>query len=354
MDSITHLFYGGVIAAAIAPRAHRRAALLAGMALNTLPDLDVLPLKLFGDPVAQMTWHRGPTHSLLLLPLLAWALWAWFRRRGGRVATAPRRWFWVFMLTLLAHPLLDAFTVYGTQLLWPLPLAPTMWSSLFIIDPLFLLPWLLACVVALWVPARRIADRALVAGLVLGFGYLAWSLIAKSMVDRAADQALAAIGLQDAPRFSVPMPFNTLLWRVVVMTPDGYLEGERSVVADRGPMHFRAYAEDRAARDALARIPAAARLLWFNHHFAKAEVREDKLLLTDLRMGAEPDYTFRFVVAERVTASVNTAQGPKPATDWRAVRPEQLTWPWDAAHRLPALWARTWNGQAALAEEHPE
>ena len=43
------------------------------------------------------------------------------------------------------------------------------------------------------------------------------------------------MALQDAPRFSVPMPFNTLLWRVVVMTPDGYLEGERSVVADRGP-----------------------------------------------------------------------------------------------------------------------
>lgn len=347
MDSITHLFYGGVIAAAIAPRAHRRAALLAGMALNSLPDIDVLPLKLFGDPVAQMTWHRGPTHSLLLLPVLAWALWAWFRRRGGRVAEAPQRWFWVFMITLLAHPLLDAFTVYGTQLLWPLPLAPTMWSSLFIIDPLFLLPWLLAFVVALWAPGRRLADRALVAGLVLGFGYLGWSMVAKSMVDRAADRALAAIGQQDAPRVSVPMPFNTLLWRVVAMTPDGYLEGERSVLVDRGPMRFHAYAVDRDARDAAERIPAAARLLWFNHHFAKVEADEGKLLLTDLRMGAEPDYTFRFVVAERATAAVNTAQGPKPATYWRAVPPEQLSWPWDAAGRLREVWGRIWKEPAA-------
>ena len=44
MDSITHLFYGGVIAAAIAPRGHRGAALLAGAALNTRPDLDDCPL----------------------------------------------------------------------------------------------------------------------------------------------------------------------------------------------------------------------------------------------------------------------------------------------------------------------
>ena len=46
MDSITHLFLGGALAAAMAPAKHRRAALLAGAILNTLPDLDVLPLAL--------------------------------------------------------------------------------------------------------------------------------------------------------------------------------------------------------------------------------------------------------------------------------------------------------------------
>ena len=43
--------------------------------------------------------------------------------------------------------------------------------------------------------------------VVLG-AYLAWSLIAKSMVEREADRALATMGLQDAPRFSVPTPFG--------------------------------------------------------------------------------------------------------------------------------------------------
>ncbi|MCB1566316.1 MAG: metal-dependent hydrolase, partial [Xanthomonadales bacterium] len=135
MDSITHLFYGATICAAIAPAKHRRAALLAGAALNTLPDLDVFPLMLLDDPVLRMTWHRGSTHSLLVLPFIALGLWWWFRRRGGRVADAPRRWWWAILVTLLAHPLLDAFTVYGTQLWWPLMQPPAMWSSLFIIDP---------------------------------------------------------------------------------------------------------------------------------------------------------------------------------------------------------------------------
>lgn len=298
MDSITHLFYGGVIAAAIAPKRHRRAALLAGMALNTLPDLDVLPLMLSDDPVVRMTWHRSATHSWFVLPFVAWALWAWFRRRGGRVAESPTRWWWAIFACLMAHPLLDSFTVYGTQLLWPLPMNPIMWSSLFIIDPLFTLPWLLAFAVAWFARERPLAQRALVVGLVLGCGYIGWSLFAKAQVERAASQSLAALGLGDAPRFSVPMPLTTQRWRVVAMTADGYVEGERAL-SDAGSMRFEAHRSDTAALLGARHLPAVARLLWFNHHFAKAQVRDGELQLSDLRMGMEPDYAFRFAVAKR-------------------------------------------------------
>lgn len=298
MDSITHLFYGGVIAAAIAPRQHRRAALLAGMALNTLPDLDVLPLMLSDDPVLRMTWHRSATHSWFVLPLIAWAIWAFCRRRGGRVAESPARWWWAIFACLLAHPLLDSFTVYGTQLLWPLPMQPIMWSSLFIIDPLFTLPWLLAFAVAWFARDKPLAQRALVAGVVLGLGYVGWSLVAKAHVERAAAQSLAAIGLRDAPRFSVPMPLTTQRWRVVAMTGDGFVEGERAL-SDTGPVRFDAHRSDTAALDATRHLPAVARLLWFNHHFARADVRDGELQLSDLRMGMAPDYAFTFAVARR-------------------------------------------------------
>ena len=325
MDSLTHLFYGGVIAAAIAPKEHRRAALLAGMALNTLPDLDVVPLALFADPVAQMTCHRGATHSWLVLPFVAWALWAYFRRRGGRVAAAPLRWWWVIFACLMAHPLIDAFTVYGTQLFWPLPMQPLMWSSLFIIDPLFTLPWLLAFAVAWFAREKPLARHALVAGIALGTGYLGWSLLAKTMVDREAARALAAIGLAEAPRFSVPTPFNTLLWRVVAMSPEGYVEGFRSLPADRGPMSFNAHPSDVRSLAEAGRLPAVRRLAWFNHGFMRAQVVERELVLSDLRMGSEPDYVFRFAVARR-------------GSGWQAIVPRQL----DAARGVGAAWRATW------------
>jgi inner membrane protein len=254
------------------------------------------------------------------------------------VAESPTRWFWAMQLALVTHPLLDAFTVYGTQLLWPLRTPPVMWSSVFIVDPLYTLWLLVACVVAWIAPARPLAQRALVAGLILSTAYLGWSLIAKGIVDRQAGRDLAALGLDDAPRFSVPMPFNTLLWRVVAMTPQGYVIGDRSLVADHGPMHFKGYRSDTQALGQARGIEAVDDLAWFNHGFMRTQVVGKELVLSDLRMGLEPDYNFGFVVAEREGEA------------WRAIPPRQL----QSAYRAPvapgglkqalwALWHRIWN-----------
>ncbi|MGY0650689.1 metal-dependent hydrolase [Luteimonas sp. A537] len=341
MDSLTQIVLGGAVAAAIAPAAHRRAALLAGAVLGTLPDLDSLPLLLLtDDPVALMTLHRGASHSLFVLPLLGWLIWAFFRRRGGRVADAPRRWFWAIQLVLLTHPLLDAFTVYGTQLLWPLPLPPVMWSSMFIIDPLYTIWLLLACIAAFFLRERVAAQRALAVGLLLSTAYLGWSMAAKAMVEHEAERALATVGLADAPRLSVPMPFNTLLWRVVAMTPDGYVEGFHSLVADKGQMRFQACRSDHAALVQAADIPAVARLAWFNHGFMGVREVDGELLLADLRMGSEPDYFFDFAVARR-------------GSGWQAIPPRQLRVERDLGATWDATWQRIWNepagGQNAAA-----
>lgn len=144
----------------------------------------------------------------------------------------------------------------------------------------------------------------LMMGIVLSSGYLAWSLVAKYWVDQTAGQALARMGLQDARRFSVPMPFNTLLWRVVAMAPDGYWIGDRSLLVDQGPMQFRFHPSDTGALAQVAPDPKVGRLLWFTHGFAGAQAVTDdegkaRLILTDLRMGLEPDYFFRYDIAGR-------------------------------------------------------
>lgn len=294
MDSLTQIALGGATAAVIAPRQHRRAALAAGAVLGTLPDLDIIPLLLSrADAVAFVTWHRGPSHSLLVLAVTGWLLWLVLRRTWGPVREAPGRWFWAIELALLTHPLLDAFTVYGTQLIWPLPARPTMVASIFIIDPIYTVPLLAACLAAWWLRARRSATWCLAAGIALGLIYLGWSLTAKAIVERDMRTALTSKGLQGSAHFSVPMPFTTLLWRVVVLTPNGFLEGERSLVADSTPMSFRSYASDHVTLQKVSALPSVQRLTWFTHGFLKAEQHDGRLVLSDLRMGSEPDYVFR-------------------------------------------------------------
>lgn len=333
MDSLTQIVLGGTVAAAVAPAPHRRRAAVAGAILGTLPDLDGIPLALMGaDVVTSVTWHRGPSHSLPVLAVLGWLVWLLLKRYWTPVREAPRPWLAAIQLALLTHPLLDAFTVYGTQLLWPLPYQPTMWSSVFIIDPAYTLPLLVAWIAVLKVGARPVATRYITAGLLLSSAYLGWTLVAKAPVDRDAREAMAAQGLKDAPMFSVPMPFNTLLWRVVVMTPGGYLEGYRSLAVDQKPMTFTTWPSHTPALRELQATPTVTRLLWFTSGFMGAKEINGRLVLSDLRMGAEPDYTFQYAVAQRM-----------PGGGWQAVPPEKVGGFRNAREQLGKAWGRLWR-----------
>lgn len=333
MDSLTQIVLGGSVAALVVPAGHRRRAALAGAVLGTLPDLDGIPLALLGaDVVTAVTWHRGPSHSLPVLALFGWLLWLALRRWWAPVREAPRPWLAAILLALLTHPLLDAFTVYGTQLLWPLPLQPAMWSSVFIIDPAYTLPLLVAWVAVLLRGDRGGGRAFVVAGLALSTAYLGWSLVAKALVERAADDALAPLGLADAPRFSVPSPMNTLLWRVVVLTPDGFLEGYRSLAVDARPMRFRLHRSDQAALAAVAASPPVQRLRWFTSGFVKADAVGDRLVVSDLRMGAEPDYSFRYVVGRRAAGGA-----------WQATPVTRFASSRNAGGQLAFTWERLWN-----------
>ena len=293
--------------------------------LGTVPDLDVLID--YGGDVANFTYHRGFSHSLLVLAPFSVLLWLALRRWWAPVRDAPHAWLAAISLTLLTHPLLDAHTVYGTQLFRPYTPPPTMWSTLFIIEPLYTLP-LIVGVLATTISPGRI--QWLRVGLVLSTLYIGWSWIGKFIVEGNARDALAMQGLEDRPMFSTPTPLNTLLWRVVVLTDEGYLEGYDSLLIDEGPTRFRAYPSNSALLSDASHVWAVARLRWFTRDFLKATVEDDRLILADLRMGQEPDYVFTHVVAERGNPH------------WREISDELLEFEF-ADRALSATWDRIWS-----------
>ncbi len=297
MDSLSQAILGASVAGACAPSGHRGKAMLLGAGLGTLPDLDVFID--FGGAIENFTYHRGFSHSLFVLAPFSVLLWLALKRWWAPVSDRPLRWLAAISLALLTHPLLDAHTAYGTQLFWPLSVPPASWATLFIIDPLYTLPLLVGVLLAAFLPRRSWTGAALRVGLVLSTLYIGWSWAAQSVVRHNAETALADLELQDAELFITPTPFNTLLWRVVVRTDDGYLEGFDSLVVDEGTVQFREYVSDTQALEDASDLWSVQRLRWFAQDFVNARVENDRLIISDLRMGQEPTYVFTHVVAAR-------------------------------------------------------
>ena len=114
MDSVSQVVLGAACCHAVAGRKLGRKALVLGAALGTLPDLDVL-IK-YGNAVANFTYHRGFSHSLLVLTLISPIIMLLLRRFSAFRVISQLRLLLAVFLALITHPILDSFTVYGTQL----------------------------------------------------------------------------------------------------------------------------------------------------------------------------------------------------------------------------------------------
>jgi len=332
VDSITQLALGAAVGEATAGRQVGRRALLWGAIAGTIPDLDVfIPL---GDAVSDFTYHRSFSHSLFVLaaltPVLVWLI---LKLHPG-TAEHRRRWYLMVYLVFATHVLLDSFTVYGTQIFWPLITTPMTWSTIFIIDPLYTLPLLLGIIAALVISRRYTWGHTInTAGLVLSTGYLLWTLGAKLHVEQLARSALEQQNLADARLLTTPAPFNSLLWRVLAVNDHAYYEGYYSVLDGTGVIDFKTYPRSLELIEPLQDYWPVQRLQWFTKGFYAAALHGSDIVIADLRMGAEPDYVFRF--------KVGALGNPHP----RAAGVEQLPGIRNF-ERLRWVWARIWSPEA--------
>jgi inner membrane protein len=333
MDSLTHIALGGAIGmATMGRRAAPWKAALWGAVAATLPDLDVFIDH--GDAIRNMVLHRAETHALFWLALLSLPLGAAAARLHGQWALW-RRWWLAIGLALLSHPLLDAMTVYGTQLALPFSDHPYGVGSIFIIDPLYTLPLLVG---AAWALATRASPRGLAAnlcGLALSTAYLGWGVAAQHQVSRIALASLAAQGVAAERVLVTPSPFNSVLWRVVAVTGDEVHEGFYSFFDPTARMQFDRFDRGRALADELSGNEGVQRVRTFSQGFYKLHQDGARVLISDLRMGQEPAYIFSFAVAERHSAAVPLAA------------PQQLGARLDFRRGLPWLWRRMWGEPVA-------
>lgn len=349
MDSLTQIALGSAVSVAVMGRrtAVWKAALW-GAAAGTLPDLDAFIDH--GNAILNMTRHRAESHSLLLLtlvsPLLAWAASHIHRSPHAPAASSALHgdtpqapaflWWWLALwLGLFTHPLLDTMTVYGTQLLQPFTDHPFGVGSIFIIDPLYTVPLIVGVVAALRLKNAR-GLRWNLAGLALSTLYLAWSFGAQQHATQVARASLAEHNIRAQGLLVTASPFNTVLWRLVATTPTQYFESHYSLLDNGRRITWTAHDRGAALIAEHGNEPSVARMAAFTHGFYSLSETDGRLLVTDLRMGQEPAYTFRFDL------------GSAPARASGQHLPVQQTMRPDLGKALPWLWQRLWGHDVPL------
>ncbi|HET9736295.1 MAG TPA: metal-dependent hydrolase [Burkholderiales bacterium] len=212
MDTLTHALSGALLGRATAPKdapprsIPRRVA--AGFFAAAAPDLDFVLA--FVSPLLYLEQHRGPTHSLVLLPLwalvLAWAL--------AKILREPRGWralYGVTALALAAHIAGDWITSFGTMVFAPLSYERYALGSTFIIDLWFSGIILAGLAASLFWRATRLP--AVAASLVLA-GYVGLQAVMKERaLDYARDYARAQ-GLANVEFTAYPRAVSPFNWTV--------------------------------------------------------------------------------------------------------------------------------------------
>ncbi|MCB9718143.1 MAG: metal-dependent hydrolase [Myxococcales bacterium] len=216
MDAITQGLLGAAAAQAVLGSRLGKRAWLYGAIGGMAADLDIL-IRSADDPLVAWRFHRNFTHSLAFIPvggLLASLPWTLRKRHAHERRTIALG----TTVGYATHALLDAFTSYGTMLLWPFSDLRVAWSWVAIVDPIY--SGILAAGVIL--AARRASMRPARLALLLSSLYLVFCFAQRSRVLAAVEAQAAERGHAVERIDAFPSPPTNLVWRTVYLS-DGEL-----------------------------------------------------------------------------------------------------------------------------------
>lgn len=226
MDSVSQIVLGAATAEAVLGKKVGNKAMLWGAIAGTIPDLDVLS-EYFLNPFQALVFHRGFTHSivfaLIMAPILGYLVSKLYAKKGE---ADWKGWSLLFLVSIGTHPLLDCFTTWGTQLLWPFSEARIAWNTIFVLDPLYTIPFLI-CVVGAMAFKRTDPRRRKVnyAGIIISSAYLAFTVVNKFVINNVFETALKQQGIEYVQYSTNPTPLNNILWSTIAETEDHYYYG---------------------------------------------------------------------------------------------------------------------------------
>lgn len=210
LDPLTHALSGYAIAKALPRQAIPKKQVVLIILLAMAPDADYV-LNLISDTV-YLHYHRGITHSLLMLPLWSWLAYSLLPHKRDKQPLMP----WLIAAALGMHILLDMITSFGTMLFAPLTDYRYSFDLVYIIDLLFTAVLGLPLLLALF--CKRLARPLAMLGIAGMATYLLLTIATHhKALEIARQQQPAAEAV-----YALPQPFSPFLWHLIARYPDHY------------------------------------------------------------------------------------------------------------------------------------
>ncbi len=336
MDSISQFVLGASVAEAFWGKRIGNKALLWGGLLGTLPDLDVIP-GYYMEDLARVEFHRGPSHSIFLFALISYPIAvSIIKLHKDKGMTLFNGIIGVFTI-LFTHALLDMCTTWGTKILWPFSTEAYAWQIVFVVDPLYTLPFLIALCMLMWFNRQnKWRWRLNIAALILSTTYLGWCTIAKNVIIDEIEPELASYNESILKINTRPAPLNSFLWATTVETKQAYYCYYTSLF-DTNIQKPSVFKKDLKSREQWKNRKDFQQLLRITQGQIRIQKKEKGIEVADLRFGQtggwsdnKSDFVFRYFLEEKLDNNREISYAlPRPQTDNKKA--------------LKALWHRIWG-----------
>lgn len=203
-----------------------------GAAAIFLPLCLIVPVvvtKVFSDNGAYLT-------GAIMISLVGVFVYRWYHRYLKDEAydfekLSYEEWYWFFLWTIITHPILDCFTVYGTQIFLPFSKTRVSWDTISVVDPAYTLPFLFCLVVASFY-SRHSKTRMIwnTLGLVFSGLYMTLTFVHKNQVNTALEKGIVSQKIVPTRYMSNPTMINNYLWTAAVETDSSIYTGRYSIL----------------------------------------------------------------------------------------------------------------------------
>jgi inner membrane protein len=221
MDTLTHALSGALLARATWCKGHQlslRHRTQVGFITAAFPDIDYL-LRLTTDNfLVYLNYHRGITHSVLMLPLWALIL-SLILSRLLKPSPDWRSLYIICCLGLGIHIAGDVITSYGTMIFAPFSDWRTSLDTTFIIDPFFTGIIVISLICSLMFKQRQVIAMS---GLVVLIAYISMQAWAHHRSIQIGHEASQKHGWRNTTVNALPQPLSPFHWKIIVEHKEHY------------------------------------------------------------------------------------------------------------------------------------